>query len=229
MAQLVTVITADGKIDGTNVTFNYGATTPIATRTTTTSPSLWKCDISAIPAGSTITRVRIARNVTNAGSTTGPPNYDHTCSRILRAYTEGTGNAAASGNGATWNTYDGSNNWTTAGGTGEGTDILAADGWTFERPSATGVHTQDSDAKAGMLTFFQTTLDSYSGIAIWREHASGGLTGQSYDSRTGTTPPVITIDYTEPAPAGPTAAQKAAASGVRGRGRGRTGMRRVMG
>lgn len=199
MAQLVTVITADGKIDGTNVTFNYGATTPIATRTTTTSPSLWKCDISAIPAGSTITRVRIARNVTNAGSTTGPPNYNHTCSRVLRAYTEGTGNGSATGDGATWNTYDGSNNWTTAGGTGEGTDILAADGWTFERPSVTGVHTQDSDAKAGMLTFFQTTLDSYSGIAIWREHASGGgLPGQSYDSRTGTTPPVITIDYTLP-------------------------------
>jgi hypothetical protein len=36
--------------------------------------------------------------------------------RMKRAWTEGTGDNAATGDGATWNKYDGVNNWTSAGG-----------------------------------------------------------------------------------------------------------------
>ena len=38
--------------------------------------------------------------------------------RTKRAWVEGTGTGSATGDGATWNTYDGVNNWQTAGGFG---------------------------------------------------------------------------------------------------------------
>lgn len=70
-------------------------------------------DLSAIPAGSVIQSATFSLYQYAQASTATPQLGVY---GAARAWKQGTGNAQATGNGATWNTYDGVNNWTAWGG-----------------------------------------------------------------------------------------------------------------
>lgn len=180
-------------------TTNYGVTNPCVVRLTNAIVCLWVANLTLpasgdeIPVGATITRVRFVRNIVTAGSNPAT----HTSSRVLRTFTEGTGNGTITSNGADWNTYNGSSAWTTVGALGEGTDIIAADGWNHTRQTGSGTETLDSNTIPALLTFIQTTIASYSSVARWREHASAGIVGQTYSSdEDATLYPYLVIDWT---------------------------------
>ena len=77
--------------------------------------TLIQFDLSTIPVGATVTSAVLSLYCTNDNASTGS---NFTVHRMVRAWLEGTGNYAATGDGATWNTYDGVNNWQTAGAGG---------------------------------------------------------------------------------------------------------------
>lgn len=77
--------------------------------------TLLKMDLSSIPETAKIVscklHFRIKADLTNTAR-------DFKVYRLKRNWAEGTGSFSASGDGATWNTYDGTNGWQTAGGFG---------------------------------------------------------------------------------------------------------------
>gem|GEM_PF-3847090 len=70
-------------------------------------------DLSSIPSNAKITSATLRLYVTASGL---PPNPVVNVHRVTQAWTEGTGNGAVTNDGATWNKYDGVNNWASGGG-----------------------------------------------------------------------------------------------------------------
>jgi hypothetical protein len=70
--------------------------------------------------------------------------------------------------------------WTTAGALGSGTDIAAADAWTWANPAATGAFARNP---AEMLTFFQARLGT---IVQLKHNRLAGTTSSQYGSRNNT-------------------------------------------
>ena len=107
----VSAATEDSWINGGATTTNYGSSTTF--------------QIDDSPVQNFLLRINLS-NVTNTARIIGagillklnasPANMLVTMYRLLRAWTEG---------GVTYNKYDGTNDWTTAGATGEGTDVEA--------------------------------------------------------------------------------------------------------
>ena len=89
-------------------------------------------DISAIPAGSTIESASVTVYVENVTDAT--PGFDMYA--MTQAWTEGTGNGTATGDGATWNTYNGCNRL--AGRRGRQRATKAARSLANFTPTATG-------------------------------------------------------------------------------------------
>lgn len=106
----VTTLTADidTQLNSAAATTNYGTDTTFKVGESFsgsgTFRGLMKFDFSSLPAGATINRARI-RMVTQADDSNS--NRTMKVYRQKRAWTEA---------GATWNKYDGTNNWSTAGG-----------------------------------------------------------------------------------------------------------------
>lgn len=100
----------DTSISSSSATSNFGTAgnLPIGelSGSTSTRNSLLKFDLSSIPSNATITSATLYITIYTdaADNTTTFSVY-----RMKRAWTE---------SGATWNTYDGTNSWQTAGGTG---------------------------------------------------------------------------------------------------------------
>jgi hypothetical protein len=98
----------DTSIDSANPTTNYGTATAMRsgdeTLTANACRSLLKFDLSGIPAGSIILTAILTVTLTEDRSDNARTKRVY---RIKRAWTEA---------GATWNKYDGTNNWSTAGG-----------------------------------------------------------------------------------------------------------------
>jgi len=78
-----------------------------------TMRSTLQFDLSAIPAGSTINSATLSLYQAGQGDNSTPTLDAH---YLTRNWTEGTGIWSATGDGATWGTYDGVNNWTSPGG-----------------------------------------------------------------------------------------------------------------
>ncbi len=130
-------IDTDTYIDYGKPTNNYGtsgsakvvaSTTPARTLFTL-PPSLWTNDVSQI--------VSATVSFYTWNDTTA--TQDMRLYPLTRAFTEGT--SASPANGATWNTYDGSNAWTTAGGDYDaGASVLGVKGMA-------GVYSNDANGK----------------------------------------------------------------------------------
>ncbi|GEM_PF-2230003 len=89
---------------------------------------LIKFDLSSIPSGALVSAATLSLYCLADASTNA---RTFRVFRQKRAWTEGTGSGSATGDGATWDTYDGSQAWQTAGGFGandcEQTDIGSRD------------------------------------------------------------------------------------------------------
>lgn len=121
--------TTDTYMDQTNPTFNYGSSTSIAIdestgATTDDTHGLIKFDLSSIPTNCTVTAATINFYVTNAEVSAG---LDFDIVEMKQSWVEGykAGAAPDAAGGATWNAYDGTTSWNTAGAEGKNTDVVA--------------------------------------------------------------------------------------------------------
>jgi hypothetical protein len=95
-------------------TLNYGGSTLM--RVETGSPTrrpLVLLDLSTIPADAAITSATYTLFLQSVMNSQTNNIKVH---RVTRSWTEGTGNGASTMDGATWNTHNGTANWTTPGG-----------------------------------------------------------------------------------------------------------------
>ena len=137
-------------------------------------------DISSIPAGSRILSTsKIETNVT-----TGIFLSDgFTIHRITQtAWTEG---------GATWNKYDGTNNWASTGGDFSTPTVP------YTGPSGLGIHTITG---TDLASFLQDALDNRVGIArmLFKHDLENVISIYDIDSSGGTIAPKLTIDFRPP-------------------------------
>ncbi len=179
-------------------TYNYGVSTPLLIDSDEPSQqdnydvsALLYWDISSIPAGSTISSASITVNVENVTDAT--PGFN--LYAMLQGWTEGTGNGSATGNGATWNTYDGTNAWPGgAGGAGasdRGTTALAN-----LAPTSTGSYQVTLNASAlAVLEGWVNTPAGNNGFMIHAGTEDNGMDISSREAVTITARPKLTIDY----------------------------------
>ncbi len=184
----------DAHIRQANPTFNYGVSTPLMVDSDEPAGSsndvstLLYWDLSSIPAGSTIQSAAIAIYVEDVTAAPGYDLYDMT-----QAWTEGTGNGSATGNGATWNTFDGSNAW--PGGAGasgsRGSTVLA----NFA-PTATGAYqTSLNAAGRSVLQGWVNTPANNKGFMISAGATTNGLDFTSKEGAAVANRPRLEVTY----------------------------------
>ena len=116
-AKIKTIIASkDTLINLAQPTYNYGAGINLAvgeynSAVGTVTRSLIDFDLSSIADGNIDKASLFLYRTTDLASNTRSLKVY----RLKRSWNEGTGNGSATADGATWNTYDGSNSWTTAG------------------------------------------------------------------------------------------------------------------
>ncbi len=157
---------------------------------------LVRCDISSISRDVVITAAEFWGDISGAS---GSPE-EWAMYRVMRTWVEGDNGA---GSGATWNTYDGTNNWTTAGCSGLGTDYTTADGpndYTtgYTRANSTGVLLLHDNVTAIVKDALIYRSGSIS--ALFRRKASDGATDtfstiRTYDYNGGSSPMFFRITY----------------------------------
>ncbi|MHB8793750.1 MAG: DNRLRE domain-containing protein [Thermoleophilia bacterium] len=108
----------DAYIGTAQPTWNRGAETTLgvgdlATPGLGTLRSAIRFDLSGIPQSANVLSARLSAYQMGQGDTSTPVLDLHYMSR---EWSQGTGTGSATGDGATWNTFDGAGNWTAAGG-----------------------------------------------------------------------------------------------------------------
>ena len=107
--------TKDALLSQFGPTYNYGITQELMLRRTSDDyVSLIQFDLSSIPSGATITNAQL-QLYKYGGTTTAATVNVHA---MKQAWVEGTKNGTAPADGASWNTYNGTNAWQTAGAGG---------------------------------------------------------------------------------------------------------------
>ena len=174
----ITSVSRDTYLDQANSTTNYGATTPITVKTSSSANRRVLVRMSGgslPPSGSAVK----SGNLSLYMSTAPTSSRTYGAYRITNSnWTEGTG---AAGSGATWNTYNGTNAWTSAGGdfatvTGTSTtgttngvritwNILAdVQGWVNGTYSNNGTLIKDqTESSSGYTASFSSKEDATSG------------------------------------------------------------------
>jgi hypothetical protein len=160
----------DAYIRDDNATNNYGITTTLRVTSGTTNQrsSLLRWNLSFIPTTALISSASVTLNVTQAGSQV------YNLYNLRRNWLEGTGNGSATGDGATWNTYDGVNSWGIAGASNTTSDREDTTLWNATASSfnATGSRSVALNASgitvvqgwiAGTTNNFGVILQNYSG------------------------------------------------------------------
>ncbi len=126
---------SDTWISSADQSYNYGASTGLSAgndgAATESRRALLAFDLSSIPAGSTINSATMSLYQYAQADSSTPQLGVY---EVSRSWAEGSGDGSASGDGATWVTYDGVNSWTTAGGDFNGTAAATANA-----PSVSGV------------------------------------------------------------------------------------------
>ncbi|MBI5001016.1 MAG: tandem-95 repeat protein [Euryarchaeota archaeon] len=154
---------------------------------TTYYKTLLQFDLSSIPPGSRVTAATLglyqSSQLNTAGVTVG-------VYRLTRSWTEGTGTYTSTGDGATWNTYNGVSAWTTPGGDYAATQyasvVQTTSGWyTFD------VRQLFDEWTYGTYANFGLALVGVSGSSNnWKEYwSSDYVTGPTFR-------PYVTITYT---------------------------------
>jgi hypothetical protein len=112
-------------LSGANTTNNYGASTTLKVSYSTSYPrgDLFKWDLSSIPSGATISNASLTLYVSSSAAATYP------LYAMRQSWVEGTGTGSASGDGATWKTYDGTHDWGTNGAANTTSDRYDTNLW----------------------------------------------------------------------------------------------------
>ena len=164
------VTSADTYISNSNTTNNYGAQPLMKITRSSSTPrgSLLKWDVTSIPVNAVITSVSLTVNVSTAASQT------YYLYNLKRDWIEGTGTGNTSGDGATWETYDGTNSWGTDGAANTETDHYTNNLW-------------DAGSSSFSSTGKKTINFNTEGLAVVQGWVSGtlpnyGVTIQDYSS-----------------------------------------------
>ncbi|MGJ8645216.1 MAG: DNRLRE domain-containing protein [Luteolibacter sp.] len=152
---------------------------------------------SFVPSGATINSVTLSLNMNNVGGGESSART-YTLHRLLTNWGEGASNAtggsgaAAVASDATWvSAMHGSTAWSTAGG-----DFIAGASASASVGTDLGLQTWSSTATsvADVQSWLDTPAQNFGWILIGDETASGSA--RRFDSREGSTAPVLSIDYT---------------------------------
>ncbi|GBE57917.1 disaggregatase related repeat protein [bacterium BMS3Abin01] len=127
-----------------------------------TMRSLLDFDLGFIPAGATINSATMSLYQMGQGDSSTPDLDAH---YLTGDWSEGTGSGSVTGDGATWDTYDGSNSWTSPGG-----DFNATAGASAVAPGVTGVWV-DWDLAALTRDWIDGTVDNF-GVLIKQDPES---------------------------------------------------------
>ena len=181
----------DTYINAGSASSNYGNNSALLTDSENTSSgrirSLLKFNVSNVPAGSTIVSATLNLNLY---SNTGRQTDMVEAHRITRAWTEGNGIFLS---GATWNRYNGLNNWTTPGG-----DYDAAVAGSFVA-SGTGWKTM---TVTNLVQSWVSGTVANNGVILLSPPASGNnqKSYRSSDYGTASLRPYVSLCYRPPAP-----------------------------
>lgn len=184
-------------------TFNYGVATTMqfdSNGSTSFRRGLFKLDMTALPFNAIITNVSLTSVIAaNSRGTSGNINFY----ALTRAYVEGSGNGSATGDGATWLTYDGTNSWTTAGGDYDATRVSVC-------PIGDGTAEPSTTIKTFDITTAVLSSIGPNRIAANVAHIIGIVDGEgtnmgnyrlsSSDDATDANRPYATVTYTLPNP-----------------------------
>jgi uncharacterized membrane protein YgcG len=149
---------------------------------------LMQFNLSDLPVGVEITGAALKLYTTAEGGGADQIAQVH---RINRSWVEGTGDNSASGDGATWNTYDGTNNWLTDGGDYDVESVVnrtisAADTW------------YDWDIESLVNSWYNGSLVNNGFIIRSLTTGSGTTTFASSDNSNSSIRPILEINYTLP-------------------------------
>lgn len=178
----------DTYISQNDATGNYGTTTELRSdpsHTTAKRRWLMRWDLSSIPAGATCDSA--VQSMYSANTNTGRTADIYV---TIPAWTEG---------GATWNTYDGSNNWPgSAGASTSGTDYEAD----ASPPTITQASTVDGESQVDLTTGNNLTAGRIATQFGGNLELIGGPTGNSQSiyrssSVSASLRPKLVIEYTE--------------------------------
>jgi outer membrane protein assembly factor BamB len=178
-----------------NTNYNYGASTTLAARNDSTKRHpIFSWDISALKSDVTITSAVLTFAVSSNPKTAPVEVF-----ALLRPWTEGTGTGAATGDGATWATTDGTTPWQTpgaAGATDRGAVVLGS----FS-VAATGtiVCTLNTQGLAVVQSWVGHPENNCGFITPGPNESGAACTLHSGNSGTDAVRPMLTLYYTEPA------------------------------
>jgi len=191
------VSSADTYMSGYNTTNNYGMQTymRVTLGTSQQRGSLIRWDLSTLPTTAVISNPRLQLNVSTAGSAT------FNLYNLRRAWVEGTGTGSATGDGATFNSYDGntSNTWGTPGAANTTSDRYETNLWGAGSSSfsSQGIKTiaLNSDGLAVVQGWVDGSVDNY-GLTI-QNYTTGSTDVQfsTKDNATEANRPRLVLDY----------------------------------
>ena len=176
-------------------TWNRGAETTLsagdmATSSLGTLRSTIRFDLSGIPAAATVQSAKLSAYQMGQGDTSSPTLNIH---YLTRDWTEGTGTGTATADGATWNTYNGINNWTAAGG-----DFNAGTSGSVAAPDSTATWV-DWSITALTQSWTNLSVTNYGAIIKQSVEDPAGNDAKSYYSSDFTTDaslrPKLTIEW----------------------------------
>ncbi len=192
------VTSADTYISNSNTSYNYGTQTYMKITRSSSTPrgSLLKWDVSSIPGNAVITSVSLTVNISTAASQT------YYLYNLKRNWIEGTGTGKETNDGATWKTYDGTNNWGTDGAANIETDRDTDNLWDAGSSSfsSTGIKTINFNTEglavvqgwvSGTLPNYGVTIQDYSSSS-----SSYDLQLSTRNNSTAANHPTLNITYT---------------------------------
>jgi len=156
----------DAKIKENSATTNYGSgfdLEPVAYSSGDHTATLIRFDgISNISASENVTSATLYGYLEADAGTA----YDVTIEEMLQAWTEA---------GCTWNTYDGSNNWNTAGALGAGTDYDSTGLGTTSVGTTTGQYYALTLSAAHIEDIIDGTISSDEGFKLTQSSSINGF------------------------------------------------------
>lgn len=137
--------------------------------------------LSNIAGPVTVSAVTLSLYIAN-----NPGAQTNTLFRLLRAWTEA---------GCTWNKYDGTNDWTTAGGLGSGSDIAGSSSGAIGF-SASGTGYVDFTGSAGMIADVEGWINGTFANQGWRMAVNSDYYTVGSKNGTDTQRPKLTVVHT---------------------------------